>query len=84
MTSDHIERRAMRASDCMPVPIEGQRVQVLWARLGNKTEVGEQWCDAEFLGRRGSQYLVRGGTPRSNDPIIRPVSPESVRFEVAS
>ncbi len=80
MTVENIERRAVRASDCMPVPVEGQRVQVLWSRLGTKSEPGEQWCDAEFLGRRGSQYLVRGSTPCNQAPIVRPVSAELVRF----
>jgi hypothetical protein len=78
--AQHVERRAVRASDCMPVPVEGQRVQVLWARLGTKGEASEQWCDAEFLGRRGDQYLIHGCTPRSPFPTTRPVSPGSIRF----
>lgn len=79
-----VERRAIRASDCMPQPVEGQRVQVLWARLGTKHEPGEVWCEAEFLGRRGAQYLVHGCTPRSTIPSTRPVSPDTVRFSVAA
>jgi hypothetical protein len=85
MSAPLFERREFRASDGMPTPVEGQTVQVLYARLGNPNTVGEEWREAEFLGRRGSQYIVRGCTAYSAPhPVVLHVSPESVRFSVVT
>lgn len=65
-------------------PVEGDSIEVLWARGGTPGEVRDVWCPGTFLGFVGSgpnqQYMVRTATPRSAGPITRPVAPESVRF----
>jgi hypothetical protein len=65
-------------------PPEGAAIEVLWARAGTPGEVGETWMPGTYLGTTGSgagrRLLVRSATPRSAGPVVRPVSPESVRL----
>jgi hypothetical protein len=77
-----VNQVARQALAC--APREGAAVEVRWARLGTPGEVGEVWCPGTYLRSigcgAGRQYLVRSATPRSAGPVVRPVSPESVRL----